>query len=134
MLVGSFAILNPSGAGTSRHGQAILHAQAVPAARTPRPLPQRPRGGSRCPLVHVGAVFASSLDWKSPQNGEIIGSGAVLQVHDENLQSVKLLNQFMDEHYASQSGGGSMHWRRLGAPKEKVEAVFIAAGDGFVLD
>eukprot|EP00644_Phytophthora_capsici_P001202 jgi/Phyca11/557249/estExt2_Genewise1Plus.C_PHYCAscaffold_1050024 len=42
------------------------------------------------------------------------------EVHDENLQSVKLLNQFMDEHYASKGGGGSMSWRRLGAPKEKV--------------
>ncbi|KAE9008140.1 hypothetical protein PR003_g16368 [Phytophthora rubi] len=39
------------------------------------------------------------------------------KVHDENLQSVKLLNQFMD---ASQGGGGSMSWRRLGAPREKV--------------
>ncbi|KAG6609189.1 T-cell activation inhibitor, mitochondrial isoform X2 [Phytophthora cinnamomi] len=41
------------------------------------------------------------------------------EVHDENLQSVKLLNQFMDEHYAA-PGGGSMGWRRLGAPREKV--------------
>ncbi|KAI9997479.1 hypothetical protein PInf_001382 [Phytophthora infestans] len=42
------------------------------------------------------------------------------KVHDENLHSVKLLNQFMDEHYASQGGGGSINWRRLGASKEKV--------------
>ncbi|KAG3007443.1 hypothetical protein PC128_g8504 [Phytophthora cactorum] len=42
------------------------------------------------------------------------------KVHDENLHSVKLLNQFMDEHYASQSGAGSTNWRRLGTPKEKV--------------
>ncbi|POM61851.1 mitochondrial protein [Phytophthora palmivora] len=42
----------------------------------------------------------------------------ILQVHDENLQSVKLLNQFMDDHYASQ-GRGSMGWRRRGSPKEK---------------
>ncbi|EGZ23996.1 hypothetical protein PHYSODRAFT_485321 [Phytophthora sojae] len=41
------------------------------------------------------------------------------KVHDENLQSVKLLNQFMDEHYAAQGGAGSMSWRRLGAPREK---------------
>lgn len=43
------------------------------------------------------------------------------KVHDENLQSVKLLNQFMDEHYAAQGGAGSMSWRRLGAPREKVK-------------
>ncbi|ETN22500.1 hypothetical protein PPTG_02425 [Phytophthora nicotianae INRA-310] len=42
------------------------------------------------------------------------------KVHDENLHSVKLLNQFMDEHYASHGGGGSLSWRRLAAPKEKV--------------
>ncbi|KAG6970119.1 hypothetical protein JG688_00005033 [Phytophthora aleatoria] len=42
------------------------------------------------------------------------------KVHDENLHSVKLLNQFMDEHYAPQSGAGSTNWRRLGTPKEKV--------------
>ncbi|KAF4046455.1 hypothetical protein GN244_ATG00841 [Phytophthora infestans] len=42
------------------------------------------------------------------------------KVHDENLHSVKLLNQFMDEHYASQGSGGSMSWRRLGTSKEKV--------------
>ncbi|KAF1791539.1 protein of unknown function DUF4460 [Phytophthora cactorum] len=44
------------------------------------------------------------------------------KVHDENLHSVKLLNQFMDEHYASQSGAGSTNWRRLGTPKEKLAA------------
>ncbi|EEY57140.1 uncharacterized protein PITG_10950 [Phytophthora infestans T30-4] len=43
------------------------------------------------------------------------------KVHDENLHSVKLLNQFMDEHYASQGGGGSINWRRLGASKEKLK-------------
>ncbi|KAG7385803.1 hypothetical protein PHYPSEUDO_001048 [Phytophthora pseudosyringae] len=42
------------------------------------------------------------------------------EVHDENLHSVKLLNQFMDEHYASQGGGGSVSWGRLGAPRDKV--------------
>ncbi|KAL4109313.1 hypothetical protein PRIC1_001014 [Phytophthora ramorum] len=42
------------------------------------------------------------------------------KVHDENLQSVKLLNQFIDEHYAPQGGGSSIGWRGLGSPREKV--------------
>ncbi|RLN96022.1 hypothetical protein BBJ28_00022650 [Nothophytophthora sp. Chile5] len=44
------------------------------------------------------------------------------KVHDENLQSVKLLNQFMDEHHTSQrgNGGSSYHMRSRVGSKEKV--------------